>query len=73
MGVTTNKVDDRTVTAVNRGEVKDEGLAIQDFFENVVLEYNQGSNEKLDADIQLARSVVPAGTGVLRDFSYIAP
>jgi pyruvate ferredoxin oxidoreductase beta subunit len=27
----------------------------------------------MPADIGVARSLVPAGTGVLRDFSYIAP
>ena len=47
---------------------------VADFNERVVGAYNNGSAEKgLEADFQLAKSVIPAGTGALRDFSYIAP
>src|SRR5215471_16135833 len=47
---------------------------IDDFNERVVGEYNQGTAEKgLVADDQTARSIIPAATGALRDFSYIAP
>ena len=47
---------------------------IADFNERVVGAYNDGSAEKaLVADDNVARSVIPAGTGALRDFSYIAP
>jgi pyruvate/2-oxoacid:ferredoxin oxidoreductase beta subunit/Pyruvate/2-oxoacid:ferredoxin oxidoreductase delta subunit len=47
---------------------------LADFNERVVGAYNAGTAEKgLEADDQLARSIVPAGTGALRDFSYIAP
>src|SRR5215469_12099174 len=47
---------------------------IDDFNERVIGEYNQGTAEKgLVADDQVARSVIPAATGALRDFSYIAP
>ena len=47
---------------------------IADFNERVVGAYNSGTAEKgLEADDQMARSIVPAGTGALRDFSYIAP
>jgi pyruvate ferredoxin oxidoreductase beta subunit len=47
---------------------------VADFNERVVGAYNDGSAEKgLDADDQVARSIVPAATGALRDFSYIAP
>ena len=47
---------------------------IADFNERVVGAYNSGVAEHgLAADDQVARSVVPAGTGALRDFSYIAP
>src|SRR5205807_10145418 len=47
---------------------------IADFNERVVGAYNNGTAEKdLDADDQVARSVIPAGTGALSDFSYIAP
>src|SRR5437867_9720050 len=47
---------------------------IEDFNERVIGAYNDGTAEKdLEADDQVARSVIPAGTGALRDFSYIAP
>ncbi len=47
---------------------------IEDFNERVVGAYNDGTAEKgLAADDQLARSIIPAATGALRDFSYIAP
>src|SRR5881296_1491572 len=47
---------------------------IADFNERVVGAYNNGTAEKdLEADDQSARSIIPAGTGALRDFSYIAP
>src|SRR4030095_8709899 len=47
---------------------------IEDFNNRVVGAYEAGTAEKgLEADIQVGRSVVPAGTGVFRDFSYIAP
>ena len=47
---------------------------VADFNDRVVGAYNNGTAEKgLAADDQVARSVIPAGTGALRDFSYIAP
>src|SRR6266404_515646 len=47
---------------------------VADFNDRVVGAYNTGLAEKgLEADDFLARSIVPAGTGALRDFSYIAP
>ncbi len=47
---------------------------VADFNERVVGAYNNGTAEiALEADDQVARSVIPAGTGALRDFSYIAP
>ena len=45
----------------------------QDFFENVLLAYDHGEDDELVADEALARSIIPAGTGAHRDFSYIAP
>ncbi len=46
----------------------------EDFNERVVGAYNRGVGEhELEADVYTARSVIPAGTGALRDFSYIAP
>jgi len=47
---------------------------IADFNERVVGAYNAGTAEKgLVADDQVARSIIPGGTGALRDFSYITP
>ena len=49
-------------------------LGIQDFNERIVGAYNDGTAEEgLPADESVARSLIPAGTGALRDFSYIAP
>ena len=49
-------------------------LDVARFNDEVVGGYNTGTAEKgLPADLDLARSLVPAGTGALRDFSYIAP
>ena len=45
-----------------------------DFRDRIVAGYNCGVAEKeLEADRGLATSWIPAGTGRLRDFSYIAP
>src|SRR5262245_14787224 len=45
-----------------------------DFNRRIVDAYNKGTAEKgLEADDSTARSIIPAGTGALRDFSYIAP
>src|SRR4026208_445538 len=47
---------------------------IEDFNSRVVGAYEAGTAEKgLEADDQVAPSVVPAGTGAFRDFSSIAP
>src|SRR5205809_4763687 len=49
-------------------------LDADDFNKRVVMGYEDGTAEKgLEADLNLARSLIPAGTGLLRDFSYIAP
>src|SRR4051812_27383889 len=49
-------------------------LDVVDFNERIVRGYEDGYGEKdLPADLSLARSLVPAGTASLRDFSYIAP
>ncbi len=49
-------------------------LDVQDFNERIIRGYEEGYGEKdLPADLTLARSLVPAGTASLRDFSYIAP
>ncbi len=49
-------------------------LDVRDFNERIIRQYEDGTAEKgLAADLSVARSLVPAGTATLRDFSYIAP
>src|SRR5437879_5497554 len=49
-------------------------LDVDDFNERIIRGYEEGYAEKdLPADLTLARSLVPAGTATLRDFSNIAP
>src|SRR5438270_6522848 len=49
-------------------------LDVNDFNERIVRGYEEGYGESdLPADLSMARSLVPAGTASLRDFSYIAP
>lgn len=49
-------------------------LDVNDFNERIIRGYEDGTGEKgLPADLALARSLVPAGTATLRDFSYVAP
>lgn len=49
-------------------------LDVVDFNERIIRGYEEGYAEKeLPADLTLARSLIPAGTATLRDFSNIAP
>ncbi len=49
-------------------------IDIQDFNDRILRYYNEGTAEYgLEADESVARSLVPAGTGAARDFSYVAP
>ncbi|MEX0701683.1 MAG: thiamine pyrophosphate-dependent enzyme [Planctomycetales bacterium] len=49
-------------------------LDVDVFNEEIVRGYEEGHGEKdLPADLAVARSLVPAGTATLRDFSYVAP
>jgi pyruvate ferredoxin oxidoreductase beta subunit len=49
-------------------------LDVRDFNDRIIRGYEEGYAEKdLPADLTLARSLIPAGTATLRDFSYIAP
>lgn len=49
-------------------------LDVNQFNEHVIRGYEEGWGEKdLPADLALARSLVPAGTATLRDFSNISP
>jgi len=77
MGVTTDLID---VTKTSRtkngtGDGFDSLVVdVHDFFDRIVAGYNDGTGEKhLPADVGTARSAIPSGTGVARDFSYIAP
>jgi pyruvate/2-oxoacid:ferredoxin oxidoreductase beta subunit/NAD-dependent dihydropyrimidine dehydrogenase PreA subunit len=49
-------------------------LDVADFNNRIIRGYEDGSGDKqLPADLSTARSLVPAGTATLRDFSYVAP
>src|SRR2546423_13970000 len=49
-------------------------LDVLDFNERVIRGYEEGWGERdLPADLAVARSLIPAGTATLRDFSNIAP
>jgi ferredoxin len=49
-------------------------LDVHDFNERVIRGYEDGTGEDgLPADLSVARSLIPAGTATLRDFSYVAP
>jgi pyruvate/2-oxoacid:ferredoxin oxidoreductase beta subunit/NAD-dependent dihydropyrimidine dehydrogenase PreA subunit len=49
-------------------------LDVNDFNERIIRGYEEGYGEKaLPADLSLARSLIPAGTATLRDFSNISP
>lgn len=73
-------VDSTTVTGgANAGAaLSEKAFAVEDWFDfkraaEVVDAYNTGGGSALGADPYVARSIVPAGTGRQRDFSYIAP
>jgi pyruvate ferredoxin oxidoreductase beta subunit len=49
-------------------------LDVVDFNERIIRGYEEGwGEEELPADLSVARSLIPAGTANLRDFSNIAP
>src|SRR6266852_9922673 len=49
-------------------------LDVTDFNERIIRGYEEGWGERdLPADLALARSLIPAGTATLRDFSNISP
>lgn len=61
-------------TRLNVRPIDDDVLNVADFNERIVGAYNDGSAEMgLPADLSTARSLITAGSAVLRDFSYIAP
>ncbi|MDP7329631.1 MAG: 4Fe-4S binding protein, partial [Candidatus Thalassarchaeaceae archaeon] len=49
-------------------------INVQTFFDTVLPAYERGDGgATLPADVPIARSLVPAGTAALRDFSHIGP
>ncbi len=55
-------------------EVKLPILDVNDFNDRIIRGYEEGTAEcGLPAELTVARSLIPAGTATLRDFSYIAP
>lgn len=49
-------------------------LDVGDFNDRVIRGYEEGNGAtQLPADLSVARSLVPAGTATLRDFSYVSP
>ncbi len=71
-GVTTNEIDIRKLASEN--EQTAEVIDFDYFFDEVLQGYEDGSGPSLlPADDGIARSVIPAGTGAFRDFSYLAP
>lgn len=49
-------------------------LDVDDFNDRIIARYEDGSGpDHLPADTSVARSLIPAGTAALRDFSYVAP
>ena len=48
-------------------------LDVNDFNERIIRGYEGGGEDALPADLSLARSLIPAGTATLRDFSNISP
>ena len=76
MGVLTNELDVTKLTKTkSNGDAgyDPDIIDVYDFFGDVLPAYESGKDDELTADIHLARSIIPAGTGATRDFSYIAP
>ncbi|GAB4561098.1 MAG: hypothetical protein Kow0047_08160 [Anaerolineae bacterium] len=73
MGVVTD-YDIRKVSTGGNGHYPPDVIDVQEFFDRVLAAYEEGTADaELEADLSVGRSLVPAGTGALRDFSYIAP
>ncbi len=63
-----------TLTDAPYKEIQLPILNATDFNERVISSYEGGSGPKdLPADMEIARSIIPAGTATLRDFSYVSP
>lgn len=62
------------ITPARLPKTAKEVVDTKDFNERVVDLYEKGTGDiELEANLDTARSVIPAGTGALRDFSFIAP
>jgi pyruvate/2-oxoacid:ferredoxin oxidoreductase beta subunit/Pyruvate/2-oxoacid:ferredoxin oxidoreductase delta subunit len=71
-GITTNQVNIREIAS--RAELPSEVVDFDFFFDQILQGYENGTGPgALPADATVARSIIPAGTGAYRDFSYIAP
>ena len=75
MGVTTDQFQIEKVSTGGDGDgYSPDVIDVEAFFQRVITGYNEGwGPEELPADLMTARSLVPAGTGAFRDFSYLAP
>lgn len=59
---------------INTLAITKDVIDVADFNDRIIGAYNDGSAEmELPADHCTSRSLIPAGTGAFRDFSYIAP
>ncbi len=75
MGITTNQVKFEEISKGADGNgYSPDVIDVEAFFENVLEGYADGTGPAtLPADTNLARSLIPAGTAALRDFSFLAP
>jgi len=72
MGVTTDKTRAEDISRTE--EYGEQVINVQTFFDTVLPAYERGDGgATLPADVPIARSLVPAGTAALRDFSHIGP
>jgi pyruvate ferredoxin oxidoreductase beta subunit len=75
MGITTdqNRIEEISKRKGSKGYHADI-VDVDAFFERVIEGYNEGwGGSQLPADTQIARSIMPAGTAIKRDFSFLAP
>ena len=65
MGVTIDTTDLTKTSKTGNGKAGYDAnvVDVQDFFDRVLMEYSQGTDNNLPADGNVARSIVPAGTG----------
>ena len=71
-GITTNEINIREIASDN--DYSEQVVDFDYFFDRVLQGYEDGSGPgELPAELTVARSIIPAGTGAYRDFSYLAP